>query len=619
VQSIGRDTVVDGRYRVVRRLGSGGMADVWCAEDAQLGRRIALKVLHTRFATDPGFVERFRREASSAAGLQHPNIVGVFDRGEWDGMPYIAMEHVDGRTLKAIVAEEGPLGPDRAIELTEQVLRAAGFAHRRGIVHRDLKPHNVLVDAEGRVRVADFGIARAGASDMTETGSIVGTAQYLSPEQAQGLPVSPRSDLYSVGVLLYELLTGRVPFDAESPVTVALKQVSEAPVPPSQRNPAVPPALEAVVLRALEKDPARRFQDADAFIAALEAARTPARPAREVRLERTPGEPWEPVAPPRRQWWWLLALLAIAAAGVAAFLLTRPDRIAVPRVVGLRSAPAAQILHDRGFEVRLEQRVLDDVRRDHVAAQDPRPLVLADEGSTVTLTVSSGPGRAAVPAVRGLSRAAAARALRRAGFRPSTRRAYSGSVPEGRVIGSTPAQGDRAERRSTVVLTISRGPRPVQVPTVTGLDRAAAEAALRDRGLAASVTRRQTDAAQPGAVLAQDPAAGTSLAPGATVALVVAEAIPTVAVPDVVDATLAQARAELRQAGFAVRVRRRSVDTPDEDGIVLDQSPAGGEARTAGTTVTLVAGRFEPPPPDTTPTPTPTPTPTVTPTPTPNP
>jgi serine/threonine-protein kinase len=273
MQGIARDTMVDGRYRIIRRIGSGGMADVYEAEDTQLGRRIALKVLQPRFAQEPASVERFRREASSAAALQHPNIVGIFDRGEFDGTPYIAMEHVEGRTLKEIVAEQGPLPPERAIDLAEQVLRAAGYAHRRGVVHRDLKPHNVLVDAEGRARVADFGIALAGPSDMTETGSIVGTAQYLSPEQAQGQAVTPRSDLYSVGVLLYELLTGHVPFDGDSPVAVALKQVSEAPVPPSQRNPTIPPALEAVVLRALEKDPLRRFPDADAFIAALDAAR----------------------------------------------------------------------------------------------------------------------------------------------------------------------------------------------------------------------------------------------------------------------------------------------------------------------------------------------------------
>ena len=296
MQRIDRDTIIDERYRVLNRLGSGGMADVYCAEDLQLGRNVAVKLLYRRFAEDSEFVERFRREASSAAGLQHPNIVGVFDRGEWDGTYYIAMEYLKGHTLKQLVRDHGAMPPDLAVDITIQVLRAAKFAHKRGVVHRDIKPHNVILDEEGRAKVTDFGIARAGASDMTETGSIMGTAQYLSPEQAQGQPVSPRSDLYSIGVMLYELLTGQVPFDAESAVTIALKHVSEPPSPPSQLNPAVPPALDAVVLRALEKDPALRFADADEFAAALLDARE--RPtvvaAREVQLEPypMPGEPF---------------------------------------------------------------------------------------------------------------------------------------------------------------------------------------------------------------------------------------------------------------------------------------------------------------------------------------
>ena len=238
VHGIARDTVVDERYKVLNRIGSGGMADVYCAEDLQLGRRVALKLLYRRFAEDEEFVERFRREASSAAGLQHPNVVAVFDRGEFDGTYYIAMEFLEGRSLKQLVRQEGALDPDRAIDLVIQILKAARFAHRRGIVHRDIKPHNVLVDAEGRVKVTDFGIARAGASDMTETGSIMGTAQYLSPEQAQGHAVSAASDQYAIGIVLYEMLTGKVPFDGESAVTIALKQVSEEPVPPSHYNPA---------------------------------------------------------------------------------------------------------------------------------------------------------------------------------------------------------------------------------------------------------------------------------------------------------------------------------------------------------------------------------------------
>src|SRR6201992_3604502 len=271
---IARDTLIDGRYRVLHRLGTGGMAQVFLAEDQQLGRKGALTRLHRRFAEAPGFVERFRREAQSAAGLQHQNVVSVYDRGEFEDTYYIAMEYLPGRSLKQLIRDEAPLDPIRAIDIAIQILRAARFAHRRGIIHRDLKPHNVIVDDSGHAKVTDFGIARAGASDMTETGSIMGTAQYLSPEQAQGHAVSAGSDLYSVAVVLYEMLTGRVPFDGESAVTIALKHVSEAPVPPSAINPAVPPELEQVVMWALNKNPADRPTDADQFINALEAARS---------------------------------------------------------------------------------------------------------------------------------------------------------------------------------------------------------------------------------------------------------------------------------------------------------------------------------------------------------
>ena len=233
------------------------MADVFLAEDQQLGRKVALKLLHRRFAEDPGFVERFRREAQAAAGLQHPNVVSVYDRGAYDGTYYIAMEYLPGRTLKQLIREEAPLDPVRAIDITIQILKAARFAHRRGVIHRDLKPHNVIIDDTDHAKVTDFGIARAGASDMTETGSIMGTAQYLSPEQAQGHAVSPASDLYSVGVVLYELLTGRVPFDAESAVTIAIKHVSEAPPPPSAHQPEHPSGSRAGGPVGAEQEPGR--------------------------------------------------------------------------------------------------------------------------------------------------------------------------------------------------------------------------------------------------------------------------------------------------------------------------------------------------------------------------
>jgi serine/threonine protein kinase len=266
-------TVVDDRYLVLDRIGSGGTAAVYRAEDLLLGQTVALKILHPCFVGDEEFVQRFRMEASCAAAIRHEHVVSVYDGGECDGTCYIAMEYVDGRSLRSIVREEAPLAHAQAIDLAVQLLRAAGCIHRRGIIHRDLKPDNAIVDGDGRLKVTDFGIARTGASDITNTGSIVGTPKYVSPEQAQGHALSVESDLYSIGVVLFELLTGRVPFEGENVVSLALKHVNERPPQPSRFNATIPPELEACVMRALEKDPACRFTSADMFIAALERAK----------------------------------------------------------------------------------------------------------------------------------------------------------------------------------------------------------------------------------------------------------------------------------------------------------------------------------------------------------
>jgi predicted Ser/Thr protein kinase len=472
-ERLASETIVDGRYRIVGRVGSGGMADVYCAEDLQLGRRVALKVLHGRFAEDPEFVERFRREARSAAGLNHQHVVSVYDRGEWDGTYYIAMELLDGRSLKAIIQQEAPLDPARAIDLTVQILRAARFAHRRGIIHRDLKPHNVIVDDEGRAKVTDFGIARAGASDMTQTGSIMGTAQYLSPEQAQGYAVNETSDLYSIGVILYELLTGRVPFEGESAVTIALKHVNERPAPPSRFNPAVSPELEAVVLRALEKDPARRFPDADAFTAALEHARAalhgtgafgPPTGAEEAAYYTDAGPfppaPYDEVygeEPAARRWWaWLLGLLVVAAIAVGAFFLLRDpgtDQVAVPDVVGTDQAAARTALEREGFTVQTKRASSDEQAEGTVIATDPAAGDRADKGSSVTVTVSSGPATAKIPTVGGLTRSSARGRLQRAGFDIEERREASDSVASGRAIRTSPPSGTTRAKGSTVSRT----------------------------------------------------------------------------------------------------------------------------------------------------------------------
>jgi eukaryotic-like serine/threonine-protein kinase len=595
VHGIERDTIVDGRYRVIRRLGSGGMADVYCAEDTQLGRQVALKLLYRRFAEDAEFVERFRREASSAAGLQHPNVVGIFDRGEWDGTYYIAMEFLPGRNLKQVVRDHGALEPALAVDLVVQILKAARFAHRRGIVHRDIKPHNVIVDDEGRAKVTDFGIARAGTSEMTETGSIMGTAQYLSPEQAQGHPVDARSDLYSIGIVLYELLTGQLPFDADSPVTIALKQVSEEPVSPMRLNPAVSPALDAVVMRALRKDPAQRFQDADAFIAALESALTGG-------YVETVAVAEDPVAlleeedrrDRRRIAVIALILLALAALAVGAWLLFSPEQRSVPDVVGKSSGTAAQILQNQGFEVDVVPIQSDTVAQDRVAGQSPDPGTEADEGSLVTITVSSGPGETQVPLVQDLPADDAVARLREAGLKSEQRREFSETVKNGRVIETSPSEGSTVRKGSTVTLVVSRGKEKVDVPGVVGKAREEAERLIRRAELEPAVTEREDADADPGTVLEQDPAAGTALAKGRTVELVVAKAPAEVVVPGVIDAAEAEAVAALEDAGFEVAVEDATAETPAEDGIVLEQDPGPEASRPPGSKVTITVGRFEP-------------------------
>jgi eukaryotic-like serine/threonine-protein kinase len=599
------ETVVDGRYRVLSRVGSGGMAEVYCAQDMQLGRKVALKILYRRFAEDREFVERFRREASSAAGLQHQHVVSVYDRGEYDGTYYIAMEYLEGRSLKTVIREEAPLDPDRATDLVIQVLRAARFAHRRGIIHRDLKPHNVIVDGEGRAKVTDFGIARAGASDMTQTGSIMGTAQYLSPEQAQGLAVSAASDLYSIGIILYELLTGRVPFEGESAVTIALKQVNERPTPPSVYNSAVTPELEAVVMRALEKEPARRFQDADEFISALQAASegfaTPAMVGPPTMVEPPTGEaygyPDEPLPPrePREggRWWlWLLAVL-VAAAGLAAVLLLtgRTEQVTVPTVVGTDQAVAQAKLRQEGFHTDSTAKTSDQPEG-RVIGQDPSGETKADKGSTVTLTVSSGPEQVAVPQVVDLTLKSAQGRLQKAGLQSSQREETSTTVAKGRVISASPGEGEKVDKGSQVTLVVSSGPEQVQVTNVTGKSFDEAQSTLQAAGFKVTRTDKESDK-DAGTVLSQNPKGGTQVAAGSTVALTVAKEPTQVDVPDVTGEDSPVAVRELSKAGFEVDQQSRDVDSPEGDGVVIEQSPPSGKAK-KGSKVTIVVGNFNP-------------------------
>ncbi|HEY8764604.1 MAG TPA: Stk1 family PASTA domain-containing Ser/Thr kinase [Solirubrobacteraceae bacterium] len=620
-------TLIDGRYKVLSRLGAGGMADVFLAEDQQLGRKVALKLLHRRFAEDPDFVERFRREAQAAAGLQHPNVVSVYDRGSYDDTYYIAMEYLPGRTLKQLIREEAPLDPVRAIDITVQILKAARFAHRRGVIHRDLKPHNVIVDDADQAKVTDFGIARAGASDMTETGSIMGTAQYLSPEQAQGHAVSPASDLYAVGVVLYELLTGRVPFDAETAVTIAIKHVSEAPGPPTSINPAVPAELEQVVLWALNKNPVDRPQDADALINALEAVKegilAAARGERTASFaalaaampvvgvadaalldQRPPREPpfvagavLPPEEPPPpgagRYWWaWLLALLILAGGGVAAYLLTRPNTKVVPTVVNEQVSVAQTQIQNAGFSPNLIYRP-DAHRAGTVISQNPLGQTKADAGSTVSLTVSQGLGDTSVPSVSGLTQAQAVRELKRQRLRPARiERENSADVPAGDATRTDPSAGVSVPVGSGVTLFVSSGKAKVPVPDVTNQPQAAAESALRAAGFTVSATTQTSPTVTAGDVISQSPAGGSNAAPGSTVSLVVATAPTTASVPGVKGDTADAATSALTGAGFKVVRKTQDVTQQNRDGIVVSQSPGANSTAKKGSTVTIVVGHF---------------------------
>jgi beta-lactam-binding protein with PASTA domain/predicted Ser/Thr protein kinase len=608
VPEVNEGSVVDGRYRVLRRLGSGGMADVWLAEDTHLQRRVALKVLHRRFAQDREFVERFRREAESAAGLQHPNIVSVFDRGKFEGTYYIAMQYVEGATLKQLI--DAGLTLEQAVALIRQVLEAARFAHRHGIVHRDLKPQNVIVDGEGKALVTDFGIARAGVSEITQAGAVMGTPHYLSPEQAQGFEVTTVSDLYSIGVILYEALAGRVPFEADSAVAVAMKQVSQTPQRPSSIDPRVSPALDAVVMRALEKEPGERFQSADAFIAALDAAtKDPGAGGGTAAFAALPpvvATPEEAVAEGEQGRNWLLWGLLIAAIAIGlllGLLLTRDTTTDVPNVTANELNVAVALLQQDGFSVGEVKRVEREAPANTVLEQDPAAAPPADKASLdcaflslfcskpeVTLTVSAGPGSGKVPAVAGLPREEATEKLEAAGFEVRTRTVNSSSVEEGLVIHSEPSAGETATHGSEVTLFVSSGPKLAKVPVLVGSQRRLAVQQIRGRGLVPSVSEEEGDSPA-GEVVSQSPSAGSEVEPGTTVAIVVSAGRRQAKVPNVIGKLRPEAVQALRAAGLSPTVEEEETEVPGQVGRVVDQFPPPGSELEPGAEVTVTVGK----------------------------
>jgi len=605
-----RDTLVDGRYRVLNRLGSGGMADVYCAEDSHLGRQVALKVLYQRFAQDAEFVERFKREAQAAAGLTHPNVVNVFDRGEHDGTYYIAMEYLPGSTLKEVIAERGALDQEAVIDIGVQILRAASFAHRRGVVHRDLKPHNVMLDDAGNAKVTDFGIARAGASEMTEAGSIMGTAQYLSPEQAQGQLATSQSDLYSVGIILYELLTGRLPFDGESAVAIAVQHLNDPPPPISSLRPDVAPELEAAVMRALAKDPAARWADADEFIRALEGARAglATKPLGQDTAAFAPVPAatvaGDGAAPPpeeerRLRWPWIALGLTALLIGLAVLLFAGGDKAEIENVVGQPEAVAVDRLQDDGFEVDVDRQP-DLAPIGEVIHQDPGAGTEADEGSTVKLVVSTGAPEVTVPTVAGFAEKRAVRELSKAGcgtrddtnlcgFKVEVRDEASDRFDEGDAIRTSPQGGTSAEVGSRVLLFVSTGPQQVEVPDVVDLERESAAATLNRAGLGFTIREEESDA-DPGTVIAQDPVGGTVVDKGSRVQLTVAKELETVEVPNVVGFSRATAEDTLRDAGLRPVVTEEETDDPAAVDQVLRQSPGSGADVAPRAEVEIVVG-----------------------------
>jgi len=619
------NTLFDGRYRIVRKLGTGGMANVYLAEDEVLGRRVAIKILNDRHAGDDQFVERFRREAKNAASLSHPNIVSIYDRGEAEGTYYIAMEYLDGRSLKELIVARGPAPVNVAIDYARQILAAIRFAHRHGIVHRDIKPHNVLVDAEGRLKVTDFGIARAGTSQMTEAGSIIGTAQYLSPEQAKGAPVDQTSDLYSVGVVLYELLTGVVPFSGDTPVEIAMKHLSSTPEAPSKKRSEVPRDLDMVVLRALAKDPADRYQsaeemDADLARVARGAAVSPAteeaataiisRPPPTAVTAITPPRARDPVgyAPPpayydydeprrRAVWPWLVALLFVVAAVVGGYFLYNQvqtqlsnSKVAVGNYRGLREITAVRQIHGKGLRFQVVRQYSAKVPATYVFKQDPQPGERIEKGNYVTVFSSAGPPKTDVPGVVGEPVDQALSDLRQANLKAKLTR-VDNSAPQDQVISQAPKAGASVTQGSAVTLRVSNGPKPVIVPSVVGSNFATANSQLLGAGFA--VRRRDVENDQPkDTVVAQTPDAGTYQPPGATITLSVSRGPTTSTVPDVTSLAQGDAVTQLRASGFRVRIVSQPVTDPDQDGIVQTQDPAGSAKAPPGATVTIAVGKF---------------------------
>ena len=533
--------VLGGRYRLGAVIGHGGMAEVHRGRDVRLGRDVAIKLLRPELARDPAFQTRFRREAQAAASLNHPAIVAVYDTGEdhADGSvtPYIVMEHVEGRTLRDVLAGEGRLLPQRAMEITAQICAALEQAHRAGIVHRDIKPGNVMLTPSGEVKVMDFGIARAvtgSSSTMTQTAAVIGTAHYLSPEQARGEHVDARSDIYSTGCLLYELVTGAPPFSGDTPVAVAYQHVREDPIPPSRVEPEVPAAIDAIVLKAMAKNPANRYQTAAQMRADLERALA----GQPVEAAPVLAEDSTTVLPPpattvllrqqQRRPGRTLAYIALGVATVLVFLValllagsllkSGGGDINTPNVIGLSIGDARALLDAKGLRTGKVTLAFDNTGKyaaGEVMAQDPQPDILLSKGQSVDLTESKGIEQVVVPQVVNLSQADAKRTLVAAHLKVGQIIPQNSSQAPGTVLATNPPPGQQVPINSAVQLTVSTG--NVQVPKVVGMTVDQAVQTLQQAGFQVQLN---PDSSPGNAhVVSQDPAPGSFAKYGSTVRL----------------------------------------------------------------------------------------------------
>jgi serine/threonine-protein kinase len=616
--------VFSNRYEIKRELAQGGMAEVYLAHDQLLDRPVALKALFPEYAREPSFVERFRREAQSAANLNHPNIVAIYDWGQEAGTYFIVIEYVEGRSLRELIRAEGPLDAFQAAEITAEIASALAFAHRTGVVHRDVKPGNVLITQTGIVKVTDFGIARAGTSDgLTQTGSVMGTATYFSPEQAQGLAVDGRSDVYSLGVVLYEMITGVAPFTGDSPVAVAYKHVREAPVPPSRRNPDVPPDLEQIILTAMAKEPDLRYQSADdmradllrfrrgrplaaapvtALIAEGGATATVVNPRVAAAYAGTTAADAGMVVPARsrrRRWLYtaLTVLVLAAIVGVIVFVAQEAgknsDKVSVPKVIGTTQTAAIAQLQGLGFTVKATTAPNTKIPAGVVVQQSPAEGTLLKKGDTVHLVVSSGAGQVQIPNVTNQNANDAKKALETLGLTVTQSTEPSNTVAALFVIRTEPPSGSSVAGGSTVNMVLSSGPAQVPVPNVLNEDATTAAAQLGQAGFSVQTQNEPSKTVPLGQVIRTNPGPNTLAAKGSSVTIVVSTGPQQVAVPPVAGLSQADAQAAISGAGL-VPVVSQVPSTPANAGKALGTSPSAGTMVATGTTVVIQVGASSP-------------------------